>query len=210
MRAHGTRACYVFGPNPGRGKGCRCEPCREANRAYARLRDRQSRHPEVWGSTDLVSAATAREYLQELQEIGIGRRRVAAVTGVSQSVLVRIRHGQIKRVRKETERKILDVTGLDRGAVVIVDAAPTWELLDCLLRVYPKARVAQMLGAKRPALQISRERVTRRTEVKVRVLHEALLLKDARVRAACSHNPDDGQSERNRSVRRAARARKAS
>jgi hypothetical protein len=30
VRAHGTRACYVFGPE-GRGKGCRCYACRVAN-----------------------------------------------------------------------------------------------------------------------------------------------------------------------------------
>jgi hypothetical protein len=31
VRTHGSRACYVWGPEGGRGKGCRCFPCRVAN-----------------------------------------------------------------------------------------------------------------------------------------------------------------------------------
>lgn len=111
MRAHGTRACYVFGPEPGsdRSKGCRCEPCTIANRTYARERDRAVRRPDIVARAAYVDARRAAEHLDMLCAAGVGLRTVAERTGLSRSVLARIRKRQILRSRRDTIAKILAV-----------------------------------------------------------------------------------------------------
>src|SRR5579859_6976414 len=86
-RAHGTRACYVCGPGPGSGPGCRCDACRAANRAHARRRARLTAYGQ-WHP--FVDAEPVRDHIQALSQAGIGRRRVAALAGISDAALGRL------------------------------------------------------------------------------------------------------------------------
>lgn len=181
MRAHGTRACYVFGPEPGgdRSKGCRCEPCKEANRAYARARYRAAVRPDESFEPAYVDCAEAREHLRWLSTVGVGTRVVAERTGIARSTITRIRLGKRDRARPETIAKILAVGRSAARDGARVDAKPTWKRIDDLLgHGWTRTAIAAALGskAKRPALQIHRTKLTVETARKVAELHERALL----------------------------------
>lgn len=180
MRAHGTRACYVFGPESGsdRSKGCRCEPCREANRSYARERDRATRRPDVAVEPAYIDATEVREHLLWLHRQGVGRRAINAQSGVALSSIVKLRTGQLTRCRPTTARKILDVLPSDVSDGALVDARKTWRLINALVRAgYTRSYIAGRLGstAETPALQIGRRRCTAANARAVRALHHELL-----------------------------------
>jgi transcriptional regulator with XRE-family HTH domain len=183
MRAHGTRACYVFGPEPGgdRSKGCRCAACRAANNEYALFDQKRRRLDRAEGlfAMPYVSAARAQAHLLRLASKGIGRRRVAELSGVAQSQLSRIRNGEITRVRPATEAKILAVSGARKAAGALVDAGKTWLLIDELLAVgVTKQRIGQALTgrASTRALQLHRSFITQRSADVVAALHLELVL----------------------------------
>lgn len=250
-RPHGTYACYVFGPGPGRGKGCRCSDCRRANsQGYQRLADGRRRpyrvrwrRPDTWevrefdghrdGPTvhrtlDREEAYRVRDELngqearpdpvwmsgQELRDVrahirrmvraGLGLKGIANAAGVNpktvtaihlgrdpspdrnrgQGYRVRRHRGGPYRVRRSTGGRILGVTLSDASDGHKVDAGPTWELLETLLRAgYPKAQIARALGRGR-SLQIRRTLVFARTERQVHALYERLYRADPRVRLA--------------------------
>jgi hypothetical protein len=162
-KEHGTRIRYV--------SGCRCDACREANNAYARLVGKRVRA----GLGDpLVDAARARRHLDRLSLAGVGRRTVSDVAGVPHSTLSKIRRGQRLHLRKSTERKILAVTRacLTDAKLVPGDQVRKWIawLLD---QGYTRTALAAYLGstAKTPALQIAkRGAVTARTHARVEKL----------------------------------------
>lgn len=186
MRVHGTRACYVFGPDEGQGKGCRCEPCRAANREYARTRERRRANPEIWGeATDLVPASEALEVMEQLLDSGIGIRAIAQASGLNRRNLMRLARGGNGRVKASTVARLRAVTALDRPAGTLEDAAPTWAMLEVLIAAgYPKARLARLLGAAGPALQIRRTEVRASTARKVEALYARLWFSDPEVRLA--------------------------
>lgn len=187
MREHGTRACYVFGPDPGRGRGCRCEPCRKANRDYVARVERQRIYGrwQPWASDELVSEV--REHLRALSAAGVGKVAVAEASGLPRSQVGRIRRGKIAKVREATARKLLAVTtSAGRRPHAIVDGAETWRLIEELLEAgWRRYQIAHELGAKTPALQLRRERVLWRHELAVRALHDREWDRDPRLREAC-------------------------
>lgn len=181
MRAHGTRACYVFGPEPGsdRSRGCRCEPCRDANRVYARDRDRATRRPDVVVTPAYVDASEAADHLRWLRSQGVGLRTVSARSGVSRSTLHQLAGGTRARATEATIDRILAVGRHAAHGAALVEAKETWRLLDDLLaHGFTRTFLARSLGsaATNPALQISRDRVTAENARKVKDLHRRLLL----------------------------------
>jgi hypothetical protein len=161
MREHGTRAKYV-------AEKCRCEPCRDANRTYARARDRATRRPDEV-LMPLVSAGPARRHIAELGQAGVGWRRVAALAGLSTGSVSKLIYGRngrppSRRVRRETRDRILAVRASDAAAGAYVDGAHTWQLIEAMLEVgKSKAWIAQhVVGPDARALQLKRHRVTKK------------------------------------------------
>lgn len=164
---HGTRACYV-------NHGCRCDECRTANREYARNYYRAARIGANPGR--LVPAAPVREHLLHLSEQGVGKRRVAELSGVASSVVDKIRRGERKCVRWSTEQAILGVAVDDGALAQLVDREAADAVIAVLLRCgFRRYQIAALLGsgAKTPSLQLARsERVTRKTLRKLQVLRQ--------------------------------------
>lgn len=170
-RAHGTRAKYVL-------ERCRCGRCRAANTAYVRERDRACRRPDGPGPA-YVPAGRVRQHLEWLRANGVGMRRVAELSGVSRSILSDILHGRQRRVRPETGERILALGPRHAAPGSLVDARPTWALLEQLLSDgYTRTWIAGRLGsrARVPALQIGSGRIlvstARAVEDLVRCLEE--------------------------------------
>jgi hypothetical protein len=165
---HGKRARYV--------QGCRCELCTTANREYARARARA----KVYGKTnELVKARKARSHLRKLAKAGVGTRMVADLTGCSRSILLGIKQGVRKNCRKKTQDRILSVDPGVYGDATLVDAAPTWVLLNELLEDgWTKTELGRQLGskAKVPSLQVKKTKIMASTERRVRQLHKRLSL----------------------------------
>lgn len=167
-RPHGDRVRYLA--------GCRCAECRAANTSYARQRERAIRAGD-WNG--LVSADRARAHMLALASQGIGRRAVQAATDVADSILSKIRAGTRTQIRASTERAILAVTPEMASDHALVDARPTWVLIDTLVRAgYTKARLARELGQSGPGLQLGRSRVTVRNAHLVERLHARLIDSD--------------------------------
>jgi hypothetical protein len=157
----GTRAAYV--------NGCRCEPCRAANRVYARRRYVAQR---VWGDWNgLVSSEVARQHLVKLSRAGVGRKSVAAASDVCSSVLLEIRAGRRLKIRKKTEKKILAVDTGARADHSLVSSGKAWRRLRKLVEVegFSKAEIARRLGYKNPSLQFGKRRMTARNAYRVDV-----------------------------------------
>jgi hypothetical protein len=166
---HGTRSEYV--------RGCRCDQCRAANAAYYHERKARLDRGEP-SSLNKVDAGPSRRHLKRLKKAGIGTRMVHELTGCNRNILVGIRKGRRKRCLASTEKAILGVTIQAWGDAHLVDAAPTWELLDELInRGWTKTYLARELGskAKTPALQVKKDKVTALTELKVRRLFNRLM-----------------------------------
>jgi hypothetical protein len=181
VREHGTRACYVFGPEPGgdRAKGCRCESCRDANRTYARLSTKRKRRIDRGKSAPvLVDATPVREHLLWLLEKNIGTRVVAQETGLNRKTIKDLRDGTTTRVRPVRAQAILAVGTHRAHARTLIDATATWRLIDELLaQGITRSELARRLGstAKMPSLQLHRDRVTAANARKVAALHAELM-----------------------------------
>lgn len=181
MREHGTRACFVFGPEPGddRSKGCRCEPCRLANAAYARERYRKAHRPDETLDPAYVDNAEARRHLAWLRDQGVGLRTVAIRSGVGRTALHKIATGRVTRSRPETIDAILAVGRSAVRGAALVDAGPTWRRIDDLLaHGWTRTAIAAALGQQGnpPSLQLGRERVTAANAHAVEELHRTALL----------------------------------
>jgi len=185
MRQHGTRAKYVV-------EKCRCEPCTNANRTYARQRDRQARRVR-YGFDEpnpaFIDATEAREHLLWLSKVGIGKRRVSELSGISLSAIDKLRQGNRTKCRPETAAKILAVGRSRASDGAFIDAKKTWRLIDDLLKHgWTKQAIAKAIGSKaqRPALQLQPNKVTARNARAIQQLHETALLRvlqDRRLKA---------------------------
>ncbi|HEV2071083.1 MAG TPA: hypothetical protein VGR26_14935 [Acidimicrobiales bacterium] len=173
-RPHGTYVKYVV-------ERCKCDDCREANRLYELKRRRaMSRPDELW--LPYVPAGRARRHVQALSAAGVGHKTVAKVSGVAHGTIAKLIYGDPKRnmgpsrrIRPETERRLLAVTPENAADCARVPAGPTWELLNDLIgRGFTKGWLAQELGNKSPALQIKRTEVYGRTARAVAALHKRL------------------------------------
>lgn len=164
---HGTRASYT-------NCGCRCEDCTVANRVYAREYYRAKRIGENPGRH--VPAEPVRDHLLALSRRGVGKRRVAELSGVGVSVVDKIRRGERRHVRWSTQEAILGVISADGSLMQLVDREEAEEVVTRLLRRgWTRYRIAACLGSKarRPSLQIARsDRVTRRTLAKLQTLEQ--------------------------------------
>jgi hypothetical protein len=163
-KEHGTRARYVG--------DCKCLRCRAANSTYEVERDKQRRA----GMTNhVVPSNAARAHLLKLSNIGIGRRTVAQASGVSATILHSIRQGNRPNIREDTERRILAVAVTCHADHALVDAAPSWRLLNELIDDgYSRKLLALWLGAKTPALQIRKDYITAANAHKVQRLYNQI------------------------------------
>ena len=171
----------MWGPEPGQGTGCRCDLCREANRAEHSRVDRLRLYGQ-W--QPYVDAVPIREHLEALGRAGIGWKRVALLSGVSTSSVSGILYGRPGRpptrgVRRETAAAILAVRpGAEAVApAALVDAAGTRRRLQALVAIgWSKSRLAARLdmlpGNFGQAMQ--REQVTAATARAVRDLYDEL------------------------------------
>lgn len=161
---HGIRARYT--------SGCRCDECRAANAAYQRKRALA----KVWhGPNGLVPVEAVRRHLLKLSRKGVGRRTVALVARVPQSMLSGILRGDRRLIRVYTERRILAVDESVRRAGR-VDAKRTWRLIGELLEEgFTRAEIARRMGYARPALQFRRGQVNAKTALKVEQFHRSYM-----------------------------------
>lgn len=159
MRQHGTHACYVWGPNPGAGDGCRCDDCRKAAAEYERERKRRKAPP-------YVGADRARQHVRELMAAGVGLRQITRLTGISGGVLCKLMYGQggrppSKRIRKATEDRLLAVSPADTADGAKVPAGPTHAIVEQLVeRGWTKVAIAREIGQTGVGLQLGTEFVT--------------------------------------------------
>lgn len=163
---HGTRARYVT--------GCRCPPCTNANREYARMRQKYNRMGD-WNG--LVSAAKARQHMLKLSKKGIGRRTIQDVSGVGDTTLQRIRNGSKQKIRKKTEQAILAVTAdVPNDATVVGEAGAMRKIELLLAEGWTRTFLAHRLGYKTHALQFKRgRRMTARNVLRIERLYRELM-----------------------------------
>lgn len=130
---HGTYASYKA-----RGASC-CTPCRKAGSKYVMNRERQIAYGR-WNPW--TAAAPVRAHVEQLQEAGLGWRRIADLAGVSRNTVNKILYGRkgkppSAKVRPETAAKILAVTA-DLGNLgdhARVDATGTHRRLQALVAI---------------------------------------------------------------------------
>jgi len=152
---------YVFGPSGGdTANGCRCDDCRRAVAEYERERSRRV-------VPAYVGADRARQHMRFLSDNGVGLKQVAKRSGVSHGALWGLMYGKpdrggpSKRIRRETEEKILAVMPADRADGALVDAGPTWANVQTLLeRGWTKAAISAAIGQGGRALQLGQRYVT--------------------------------------------------
>lgn len=155
MRKHGTYVRYVQGPdeNGTANCGCRCEECRRANAEYVRsLNRRKAYGGSYWGWVD---AERAREHVLSLVPRrssgrtrlgatidGLSFKRIAKLSGVPHGSLSKLIYGgpgdrpPSRRIRVETERKLLAVTRGMLADGARVDSSRTVRLLQELIAWY--------------------------------------------------------------------------
>lgn len=153
-RDHGTRACYLRGPGPGTGKGCRCAACVRAHRDWGITRERGLVRGD-W--TPWTAAEPARAHVCELIAAGLTQENVAALAGVAPGSMTHLMRGSngnppARRIRPETARKILAVRA-SAAAVPprgMVDSTGTVRRLRALVAIgWPMGWLADELAMKR-------------------------------------------------------------
>lgn len=163
-RPHGDRLRYIA--------GCRCQECRRANTAYERARA-LARKAGDWNG--IVCADRARAHLKALSAAGVGQHQISDASGVARTTLQLVAAGRRPKLRARTERLILAVTAQAAADGSLVDAGPTWALLDELLATgYSKAELARQLGYSSRAIQLKRKQCTVRNAYEVQLLHARL------------------------------------
>ncbi|MPZ13783.1 MAG: hypothetical protein GEU73_05065 [Chloroflexi bacterium] len=156
-REHGTYTRYTWGPDEHDrpGQHCRCEPCRDANRAYERSRKRRKAYGgDYW---PWVDAEPVRRHVKGLMckptrpgrggrqgtnRDGIGLKRIARLSGVSHGSLSKLIYGgpgdrpPSRRVHKDTAERLFALKGDEYADGVKVPAGPTWEMADEIIAWY--------------------------------------------------------------------------
>lgn len=185
MSSHGTRARYTA--------GCRCQPCTTAQTAYSNLRNRRLAYG--WETSSLVDAEPARAHVKRLNEKGMGRQQVCAVSGVTKSVVDALlgQHGgrPSRRIHRDNAAKLLST----RLVTADVDGAGTARRLQALCAVgwttAELARRLQCLATGRfHAWLWNRGRVSRGTAARVAALYDELW----------NVHPTGGWADRSRTV----------
>jgi len=119
MKQHGRLIDYR--------KGCRCEICSAANRAYHR--DYRRRKREGMKPTSHVSVDVVAEHVDNLVAAGLSLAAIARLSGVTAGTVHRIRHRQVPRVWPRTADCILGVTLQDLPDEGLLPSWPTQRLL---------------------------------------------------------------------------------
>jgi hypothetical protein len=120
----------------------------------------------------LVDASVARAHLLALSAVQIGRRTVSQWSGVADSTLAKIRTGRQLQIRKQTERRILEVPVTAHRPGALVPAQPTWELIFFLRKHgWAKVHIARAIGQRGSGLQLSRRQITAHHAALVRRLY---------------------------------------
>jgi len=179
QRQHGTLACYRWGVDygtPDWRNGCRCPECRTAVKVYEikRLRRRAS------GQDFLIDATEARDHIAWLRSQGVGLRTIAAEVGMKRLSVSRIADGTCRRAKRNNVAAILAVGTHKRAAGALVDARPTWQLIDEMIaHGHTKTRIAAELGSKaaRPALHLQRDRITQAKADAVQEVYDRLMVR---------------------------------
>lgn len=156
-KPHGVRLKYLG--------GCRCLLCRAANARYESWRVWARRRGD-WNG--VVSAGRARRHLLVLSRSGVGRRTVAEISGVPQSLLHQIKRGRRSRIRARTERRIFLVRSGARNGASLVPAEQSWRMISRLMEEgFSSGEIARRLGYRTRALQFNRRRMTARNAVRI-------------------------------------------
>jgi len=164
-KPHGTRIKYMG--------GCKCALCRKANSRYE-CECAAMRRKGFYNN--IVPARTAQRRLLYLSRKGIGRRTVSEITEISHSLLQKIKQGKHKRIRENTERRILAIRPEHAWGHCIIDAAPTWKLINCLIKEgFTEASLALRLGYKTPVLQINKNRIIAKNARKIRQFYDMIM-----------------------------------
>lgn len=181
-RQHGTRARYVMGAGPGTGPGCRCDPCRGANREDAARRNRL----QLYGRwAPFVDAGPAREHVRRLAGAGIGWKRTAELACVSRGAMRKLLLGgpgerpPTRRIRPETAAALLavQVSSANLGARALVDSAGTRRRVQALVAVgWSRAKLGERLGIEPSGMSdlLRREHVTAARARAVTALYDEL------------------------------------
>ena len=115
-----------------------------------------------------VSAERAREWLLQLQRVGVGYRAVEESTGLSRGTICRIRSGHIVRILATAEARILAVDATCLRDHALVPGGPTSERIDLILSSgYSKRQLVAWLGCSSAWLYSPKKWVTARMESRV-------------------------------------------
>ena len=165
---HGTRTGYV--------KGCRCQPCTDANRVAQASRDQRARSGGP--STDLVCAARARGHLRILTGQGATQKGLARAAELNVKTVVEILEGERTRIQPDTERIVLAITmtrvSQSHAPGTLIPAGPTWERInDLVARGWPKTWIAREAGLGN-SIQLKTDQVTAGNAQRIVELHAQL------------------------------------
>ena len=180
-REHGTRKCYLRGPGPGAGPGCRCKDCQRANRA-TRIRRERAILRGQW--QPFVDAGPVREHILALGRAGLSPQNVARLAGVRPTSVIHLLYGSNgskpgRRVRPATAEAILAVQAGERTlpGAGLVDSTGTHRRVQALVAIgWSQARIAAELGMARENFSATMRgaRVRAQTAGAVRELYDRL------------------------------------
>lgn len=110
--------------------GCRCQPCTEAHRLYAREYRRKTRRPDsTWVARKRVDPAEAAAHLRWLQDNGVPLIDIWRACKVDMNTLIAAREGRNKYLFESTANRILAV-----GTHVVPTYEAVREHVESLLR----------------------------------------------------------------------------
>jgi len=169
---HGTRVAYV-------ADGCRCTPCRAANRAAERHRMAALR---VGCWQPYVDPGPARVRLKLLRENGVGLDQIAKITNTPKSTIRRLlREPEFspRRIRPETADRLMAVRPSPEYVAPRsqVDAAETRCRIEILVAAgHSIPEIARALGKSSVSLRrtLDRRTVTAQTALSVSNLYDRI------------------------------------
>lgn len=159
---------------------CRCDECRAARSKYAkkwRLMKERKIDP-------YVDAAPARKHVEMLMRCGMSHGTVAIAAGMENSGLSRLLGVRkdappAKRIRRDTERRILAVKYTNTTGVSLVDAtAAKRRLQDLALRGFGAPELGDLCGIEYHSLRVIRSGERRSVRVEtanaIEIMHRHL------------------------------------
>jgi hypothetical protein len=150
--------------------------CRAAHATYEANRAKE-RKAGNWNGR--VDAGPSRMHIRALGEAGFGWRSLADAAGLSASLVFMIKQGTRIQVRKATELAILAVDDSARADCSLVDAGPTWALLDELrAEGFTMTELALRMGLP-GQLEVSRDRVRAKTALRIRRFYDGVMAEAA-------------------------------